>query len=92
MRTNAVAHPWRTSLALKTRPLRKTEKGWAMTLKIHLSEPAHRCGCDRCGLTDPEGGVLLEDDTEARRVFCRACTLDFLASCLTRTRSIAPAS
>jgi hypothetical protein len=63
-----------------------------MTLKIHLSEPVHRCGCDRCGLTDPEGGVLLEDNTEARRVFCRACTLELLAACLARTRSIAPAS
>jgi hypothetical protein len=63
-----------------------------MTLKIRLSEPVHRCGCDRCGLTDPEGGVLLEDDTEARRVFCRACTMELLVACLTRTRSIAPAS
>jgi hypothetical protein len=63
-----------------------------MTLKIHLSEPVHRCGCDRCGLTDPEGGVLLEDNTEARRVFCRACTMELLVACLTRTRSIAPAS
>lgn len=63
-----------------------------MTLKIHLSEPVRRCGCDRCGLTDPEGGVLLEDDTEARRVFCRACTLELLAAYLTGTRSIAPAS
>jgi hypothetical protein len=41
---------------------------------------------------DPEGGVLLEDDTEARRVLCRACTLDLLSACLTHTRSIAPAS
>jgi hypothetical protein len=63
-----------------------------MTLNIHLSKRVHRCGCDQCGQTDREGGVLLEDDTEARRVFCRACTLELLSACLTHTRSIAPVS
>jgi hypothetical protein len=52
-----------------------------MMLSIDFFTPVRR-PCDLCGRLDDAGGVRLQDDTGARRVFCRQCTLGLVHACL----------
>jgi hypothetical protein len=55
-----------------------------VTLTIDFSQRV-RQPCDRCKSLDATGGVRLEDNTGARRTFCRACTTKIITVCLTPT-------
>jgi hypothetical protein len=59
-----------------------------MVLSIDLFKPVSQ-PCDLCGWLDDAGGVRLEDDSGARRVFCNQCTLDLVKACLGLPHGIA---
>jgi hypothetical protein len=62
-----------------------------MVLKIDFFQPRSQ-PCDLCGWLDDAGGVQLEDDTGARRVFCHQCTVDLVKACLGLPHGIAGAA
>jgi hypothetical protein len=53
-----------------------------VTLLIDLHQPRFQ-SCDLCGSADARGGVRLQDDTGATRVFCRSCTTKLVEVVLT---------
>jgi hypothetical protein len=62
-----------------------------MVLSIDLFKPV-RQPCDLCRRLDDAGGVGIEDDTGARRVFCNQCTVNLVKACLGLPHGIAVAA